>query len=64
MVSSVCWYGHVLSREDGHVVGRAFEFDVEDQRKKWRLKRTWKRQIEQEIMKVGLRMDDALCSSK
>ena len=23
MVNSVCWYGHVLRREDGHVLRRA-----------------------------------------
>ena len=37
---------------------------VEGQRKKWRLNWTWKRQIEDESVKVGLRRDDALCQSK
>ena len=28
-----------------------------------RLKRTWKKQVEEESMKVGLRRDDVLCRS-
>ena len=36
MANSVHWYGHVLRREDGHVLRRALDFEVEGQRKKWR----------------------------
>ena len=32
--------------------------------KKWRPKRTQKRQVEDECVKVGLRREDALCRSK
>ena len=41
MASSVCWYGHVLRREDGHALKRALDFEVEDQRKKGRPTGTW-----------------------
>ena len=41
MASSVHWYGHVLRKEDDHVLRRALHFEVECQRKKGRLKRTW-----------------------
>ena len=34
MANSVHWYGHVLRREDGHVLRRALDFEVEGQRKK------------------------------
>ena len=54
-------YGHVLRREDGHILRRALDFKVEGQKKKWRLKRTWKNQVEEESVKVGLRREDALC---
>ena len=64
MATCVCWYGDVLRREDGHVLRRALTFEVEGQRKKGRLKRTWKRQDEEECVKVGLRGEDALCRSK
>ena len=39
MANSVRWYGHVLRREDGHVLRRALDFKVEAQRKKGRPKR-------------------------
>ena len=34
MASSVRWYSHVLRREDGHVLRKALDFEVEGQRKK------------------------------
>ena len=59
IANSVRWYGHVLQSEDGLVLRMALDFLVEGQRKKWRLKR----QFEEESVKVGLRMEDALCQS-
>ena len=53
MANSVPWYGHVLRR--------ALDFEVESQRRKWRQKRTWKKQVEEESVKVGLRREDVLC---
>ena len=64
MTNSVRRYGHVLKRKDGHVLRRALDFEVEGQTKKGRRKRTWKKQIEEESMKVGLRRENALCRSK
>ena len=32
MVNSAHWYGHVLRREDDHVLRRALDFEVEGQR--------------------------------
>ena len=29
MASNVCWYGHVLRKEDSHVLRRALDFEVE-----------------------------------
>ena len=48
------WYGHVLRWEDGHVLRFALDFEVEVQRKKGRLRRMCKKQVEEESMKVGL----------
>ena len=42
IASSVCWYRHVLSRGNGHVLRRALDLEVESHTKKGRLKRTWK----------------------
>ena len=64
MVNSFDWHVHVLRREYGHVLRKAFYFEVEGQWKKGRLKRTWKRLVEEESVKVGLRREDALCRSK
>ena len=40
MANSVCWYGHVLRKEDGHVLKRALVFGAESQRKQGKPKRT------------------------
>ena len=45
MANSVRWYGYVLRREDGHVFGRALEFEVEGQRKKRRPEMAWKSRL-------------------
>ena len=44
MANSVHWNYDVLRREDGRVLKMALDLEVEGQRKKGRLKRTWKRQ--------------------
>ena len=41
MASSVRWYGHVLRREDGHVLRSTIDLDVEGQGKKGRSKEEW-----------------------
>ena len=64
MTGSVCWYGHVLRREDGHILRRALHFKVEGQRMKGMTNRTRKKQVEEEGMKVDLRRKDAQCCSK
>ena len=42
MASSVRWQGLALRREDGHVLRRALDFEVDGQRKKGRPTKTWK----------------------
>ena len=64
MENSVRYYGHALRREGGHVLRRALDHEVEGQRKKGRPKKTWKKQVEEESVKIGLRREDALCRSK
>ena len=64
MTNSVCWHGHVLRREDGDVLRRALDLEIEGERMKGRLKSTWKNQVEEKSVKVGLRWEDALCQSK
>ena len=64
ITNSVCWHGHVLRREDGHVLTWALDVEVEGRRKKERLKRTWDKQVEDESVKVGLRKENAHCRPK
>ena len=64
MANSVRWYGHVLRREDGHILRRALNYEVEGQRKKGRPRRMWKKLVEEESMKVCLRRKDSSCRSK
>ena len=40
MANGVCWYGHVLRREDGHVLRRALYYVVQGQGNKGRLRST------------------------
>ena len=54
----MCW--HVFSREDGHILRRASDFEVEGQSMKWRITRTCKKQVEEESMKIGLSREDVL----
>ena len=36
----VRWYGHVLSKDDGHVLRKALEFEVKGKRKRGHPKKT------------------------
>ena len=49
IANSVRWYGHVLRREDGHVLRRALDFVVVGQRKKGKPKRTWKSRLRKKV---------------
>ena len=50
MANSIHWYGHVLNREDGHILIMELDFEAEVQTKKGRPKRTWESQVEEESM--------------
>ena len=60
----LCQIGHVLRREDSHVLRRALDYEVEGQRKKERPNGTLKKQVEEESVNVGVRREDALCRSQ
>ena len=58
--NGVRWYGHVLRRDDGHVLRKALsEFEVKGKRKRGQPRKTWKMQVE-ESRSVGLKKKDAL----
>ena len=56
--NGVRWYGHVLRRDDGHVLRKALEFEVKGKRKRGRPRKTWRSQVE-ESKSVGLKKEDA-----
>ena len=58
--NGVRWYGHVLRRDDEHVLRRALEFEMKGKRKRGQPKKTWKMQVERESKSVGLEREDAL----
>ena len=57
--NGVRWYGHVLRRDDGHVLRKALEFEVKGKRKRRRPRKTWRSQVEKESKNVGLKKEDA-----
>ena len=57
-------YGHVLRRDDDSVLRVALNLEVTAKRKRGRPKKTWKKQVEEETEKVGLKKEDALRRDK
>ena len=52
--NGVRWYGHVLRRDDNSVLRVALNLEVSGKRKRGQPKKTWKKQVEEEI---GLKED-------
>ena len=46
--NGVRWYGHVLRRDDGHVLRKVLEFEVKGKRRRGRPRKTWKTQVKSE----------------
>ena len=46
--SGVRWFGHLLRRDDGHVLRKVLEFEGKGKRKRGQPKKTWKMQVEKE----------------
>ena len=57
--NGVRWYGHVLRRDDDSVLRVALNLEVTGKRKRGRPKKTWKKQVEEETEKIGLKKEDA-----
>ena len=58
--SKVQCYGHVLRKNNGHVLRRALDFEVAGRRGRGRPNMTWKRQVEERINQIGLKKEDAV----
>ena len=58
--NGVRWYGHVLRRDDGHVLRKVLVFEVKGKRKQGHPKKMWKMQVEKESKSFGLEKEDAM----
>ena len=61
--NGVRWYGHVIRRKDDDVLKKAVMMEVNGQRKRGRPKMTWKRQVEESVKKVGLKIEQVITLS-
>ena len=50
----------MLRRDDDSVLRVALNLEVSGKRKRGRPKKTWKKQVEEETEKIGLKKEDAL----
>ena len=62
--NGVRWYGHMIRREDDNTLKKAMVMEVYGQRKRGRPKMTWKRQVEESVKKVGLKIEEAADRTK
>ena len=56
--------GLVLRRNNDTVLRVALDLEVSGKRKRGRPKKTWKKQVEEETEKIGLKKEDALIRDK
>ena len=57
--NGVRWYGHVIRRDDDNILKKAMMLEVNGQRKRRRPKLTRRRQVEQSVKKVALKIEEA-----
>ena len=62
--NGVRWYGHVLRTDDDSVLRVALNLEMSGKRKRGQPKKTWKKQVEKETKKIGLKKEDALRRDK
>ena len=55
--NGVRWYGHVVRRDNESILKKAMMFEVNGPQKRGRPKQTWKKQVEENIKKIGLRVE-------
>ena len=57
--NGVRWYGHTIRRDDDNILKKAMMLEVNGNRKRGRPKMTWRRQVEESVKKVGLKIEEA-----
>ena len=62
--NEIKWCGHVLRRDADSVLRVALDLEVSGKRKRGQPKQTWKKQMEEEIEKIGLKKEKVLNRDK
>ena len=57
--NEVRWYGHEIRRDDDRILNKAMMMEVNGKRKRGRPKLTWRRQVDESVKKVGLKIEKA-----
>ena len=57
--NGVRWYGHVFRRDDDKILKKAMLMEVNGKRKRGWPKLTWRRQVEESVKKVRLKIKKA-----
>ena len=57
--NGVRWYGHVIRRDDDNILKKAMMMEVNGKRKRGPPKMTWRKQVEESVKKVGLKIEEA-----
>ena len=56
----LCWYGHVLRKDDDDWVKKCMEYEVEGSRPRGRPKRTWKKVVREDCQARKLNKENAM----
>ena len=58
--SKLRWFGHVMRKEDNDWVKLCMSREVEGSRRRGRLKKTWKENVERDMKSLDLKENDVL----
>jgi len=59
LTSRMRWFGHVFRRDENDVLREALQFEADGWRGRERPRNTWKKQVEKEMQKAGLKREVA-----
>ena len=62
--NGVRWCGLVIKRDDDNILKKAMMLEVNGHQKRGRPKITWRRQVEENVKKVGLKIEEAADRTK
>ena len=57
--NGVRWYGHMIRRDKNNILKKAMMLEVNGKRKRGRPKMIWRRQVEESVEKIGLKIEEA-----